>query len=356
MSEERLIEGINKLLMAIERPVRIMEVCGTHTVAIFRHGIRGLFPGLQFLSGPGCPVCVTSMPDVDRAILMSRLPGVTLATFGDMMRVPGSLGTLYEAKAAGADVRVVYSVLDALELAINGNKSVVFFATGFETTAPLAAAALHEARRRNIGNFFVYSVHKLVPPALRALLLTPELQVDGFLLPGHVSTIIGTSPYEFIASECKKPAVVGGFDAKDILEAAIMILSQLATGRADVEVQYRMAVREAGNPKAVSLLEEYFEPIDAYWRGIGLINGSGLGIKGDFSAFDALEAFPVAAPESSEPAGCSCGEVLKGLKIPAQCRLFGVRCTPENPVGACMVSTEGSCAAYYKYGGGSGNG
>ncbi|MDA8085605.1 MAG: hydrogenase formation protein HypD [Nitrospiraceae bacterium] len=356
---DRQVKGIRMMLGEIGRPVRLMEVCGTHTVSIFRHGLRGMFEGIRFLSGPGCPVCVTSSEDVDRAVLISREPGVILATFGDMMRVPGSLGNLDYARACGADVRIVYSALDALRMArAERTRRVVFFSTGFETTAPGAAAIIHEARKEGIKNFSVYSVHKLVPPALRALLSTPGLDVDGFLLPGHVSTIIGARPYEFIAADKGKPAVIAGFSAEDIISATLMLLGQMRQGRAAVEVQYQTAVRAEGNPKALALMEEFFEPASANWRGIGTIPASGLGIREGFSGFDAAKVFAGvlggmerAGAASSEPPGCSCGDVLRGLKIPAECRLFGKKCTPESPVGACMVSTEGSCAAYYKYGG-----
>ncbi|MDA8324615.1 MAG: hydrogenase formation protein HypD [Nitrospiraceae bacterium] len=356
---ERQVEGIRRLLVEIGRPVNLMEVCGTHTVSIFRHGLRGMFEGIRFLSGPGCPVCVTSGRDVDGAVLISRESDVALATFGDMMRVPGSLGNLDYARACGADIRIVYSALDALQMArMEKTRRVVFFSTGFETTAPGAAAIIHEAREEGIGNFSVYSVHKLVPPALRALLSTPGIEVDGFLLPGHVSTIIGVRPYEFIAADNGKPAVIAGFSAEDIIGATLMLLGQIRRGRAAVEVQYRTAVRAEGNRRALAMMEECFEPDSAWWRGIGAIPASGLRIREGFAAFDAARVFAMAlegvmsgrqsAP--SEPPGCSCGDVLRGLKIPTECRLFGKKCTPESPVGACMVSAEGSCAAYYKYG------
>lgn len=358
---KKQIEGIKKLLSEIGRPVKLMEVCGTHTVAIFRHGLRGMLEGVRFLSGPGCPVCVTAVQDVDRAVLVSREPEVIMTTFGDMMKVPGSLGTLDYAKACGADIRIVYSALDALQTArVERQKRVVFFATGFETTAPGAAAILHQARKEGIGNFSVYSVHKLVPPALEALLSTPGLDVDGFLLPGHVSTIIGVKPYEFISARNGKPAVIAGFSAGDIIAATLMALSQIRQGRGAVEVQYRAAVRAEGNPRALELIEECFEPAPAFWRGIGTIPESGLKIRQEFAAFDAARVFAGileknAAGENDlsadfSPAGCSCGDILRGLKIPPQCGLFGKKCKPETPVGACMVSAEGSCAAYYKYG------
>jgi hydrogenase expression/formation protein HypD len=352
----RLVEGIRRLASRIERrPVRLMEVCGTHTVAIFRHGLRSVLEDIEFLSGPGCPVCVTPQGDIDRIIAISKMPGVVVATFGDMMRVPGSAGSLYGARAESADVRVVYSVLDALELSRKEvGRRVVFFSAGFETTTPAAAAALLQAEREGLSNFYLYSVSKLVPPALDALLSAPEIKVDGFILPGHVSTIIGTKPYEFMAGKYKKPAVIAGFDAQEILETVLMLVCQIADGRAEVEIQYGKAVRPEGNLKAVAMIEECFERADSHWRGIGTMPASGLKIRERFSRFDAERAFDVQAPDAPEPKGCSCGKVLRGLLAPDRCPLFGKICTPESPVGACMVSTEGSCAAYYRFGGATG--
>ncbi len=347
------IRNALKLLMdSIERPVRLMEVCGTHTVAIFRHGIRDLLPdGITLLSGPGCPVCVTAIRDVDTAMAVSMQKGVIFTTFGDMMRVPGSKGSLFSAKAQGSDIRVVYSPLDALKIAEeNSDKEVVFFATGFETTSPSVAGTIMEAERKGVGNFYIYSVHKTVPPALRALLDSGEVRVDGFILPGHVSTVIGSLPYEFIASDYKKPSVITGFDAPDILSGIRMILEQFASGRAEVEIQYKKVVRREGNPQAVAILNRYFEPDDATWRGIGIIPMSGLKLREEFKHRDFRSVISVEVPEGDEHAtACSCGDVLKGIKIPPECKLFGKSCTPERPVGPCMVSSEGSCAAYYKY-------
>lgn len=352
---KRLADGINRLLKKIGRPVRLMEVCGTHTVAIFRHGLRGLFPGISFISGPGCPVCVTAQKDIDGAILMARLSGVALLTFGDMMRVPGALGSLDRARAEGADVRVVYSPLDAVSAAESERekKKIVFLAAGFETTAPLVAAALEIAHLSGLDNFFIYSVHKLVPPALSALLSDGRAGLDGFMLPGHVSTITGPRPYGFVAEEFHIPAVVTGFEAEEIMEGVLMLLGQIASGKAEVAVAYKKVVKDFGNPKALSIMDKYFEPFDAEWRGIGTIPGSGLKLKEQWARMDAERVFDFAltppAGVASEK-GCSCGEVLRGLKLPPACGLFGRACTPEHPVGACMVSAEGSCAAYYKYG------
>ncbi len=329
-----------------------MEVCGTHTVAVFRHGIRSILPEeILLLSGPGCPVCVTPVEDIDTAVEMARLPDVILATFGDMMRVPGSGVNLQEARADGSDIRVVYSPMDALDIAAaNPDKRVVFLATGFETTSPSVAATLCEADRKGVGNFLVYSNHKLVPPALRTLLGDDRVDVDGFILPGHVSTIIGAQPYEFISAEHEKPAVITGFEARDILEAIAMLLAQIVKGEPGVEIQYTRAVRPEGNPRAVALMETCFHPVDVRWRGIGKIAESGLSLREEFRHRDAPRVFGLAVEGGPEPAGCSCGDILKGIKVPTECPLFAASCTPESPVGACMVSSEGSCAAYYRYG------
>jgi hydrogenase expression/formation protein HypD len=348
---KEITDIIKKNMSAIGRPLRLMEVCGTHTVAIFRHGIRDLLPGgLMLLSGPGCPVCVTSIKDVDTAVELSKRGGVILTTFGDMMRVPGSRKALFGAKAEGGDIRVVYSPLDALDIAQNNReKKVVFFATGFETTAPSVAATVIEAERLGIDNFYIYPVHKTVPPALKALLDSDDVKVDGFILPGHVCTVTGTVPYDFIASRYHKPAVVTGFDAADILSGIAMILQQISARRAEVEIQYSKVVKKEGNPKAMAVMEECFEAEDAEWRGIGVIPGSGLGLRERYRGRDIRSVCDVDVPEASEPKGCSCGEVLRGIKVPTDCALFGKACTPERPVGACMVSSEGSCAAYYRY-------
>lgn len=350
---KKIAAAIKKLTERIGRPVKFMEVCGTHTVAIFRHGIRGVIPKeISLLSGPGCPVCVTPIKDVDAAIAIANLDGTILTTFGDMMRVPGSKKSLFHAQAEGARISIVYSPMDALKMAAeNKDKNIVFFATGFETTSPSIAGTLFEASRSGIDNFYIYSAHKVVPPALKALLDSPDLKIDGFILPGHVSTIIGTEPYEFIAADYSISSVVTGFDAEDILTAILMLLDQIALGRAAVEIQYTKVVRKEGNPKAMSLINEFFEPCDANWRGIGVIPGSGLKLRKQASRFDVSNVFNLDIPDAPEPKGCQCGQVLTGVKIPTDCRLFGKACTPEHPVGACMVSTEGSCAAYYKYSG-----
>ncbi len=356
MKDENITKKIRELKESIKNPVRLMEVCGTHTVAIFRHGIRDILPkDIVLLSGPGCPVCVTPIKDVDVAIALSKLDKVILATFGDMMRVPGSKQSFYEAQAEGAAIRIVYSPMDALKLAHeNKDKKVVFFATGFETTSPSIAGTLFEAERSKTDNFYIYSAHKTVPPALKALLDSGEVRVDGLILPGHVSTIIGSRPYKFIVSDYRVPSVITGFDAGDILEAIMMLLDQIASNNPALEIQYKRAVREEGNQKALSMIYEYFEPCDANWRGIGVIPQSGLKLKDTYNRWDVDNKFQMDIPDPKEPKACICGSVLRGIKIPTDCPLFGKACNPERPVGACMVSSEGSCAAYYKYGGFSG--
>jgi len=350
---KKVVERIHKLMDTIGKPIKLMEVCGTHTVSIFKHGVRDIIPKtISLLSGPGCPVCVTPIRDVDIAIAISKLDNHILTTFGDMMRVPGNKQSLFHAQAEGAHIRIVYSPMDALDLAEeNKDKKVVFFATGFETTSPSIAGTIFEAESKGVENFYIYSAHKIVPPALVALLNFPDLKIDGFILPGHVSAIIGTEPYEFIASDYKIPSVVTGFEANDILESVMMLLEQIASGRAAVEIQYTRVVKPEGNKKAMSLINTYFETCDANWRGIGVIPMSGLKLKDAFSRRDINRVLQIEVPEGQEPKGCQCGLVLRGVKIPTECRLFGKACTPEHPVGACMVSTEGSCAAYYKYSG-----
>jgi hydrogenase expression/formation protein HypD len=349
---KHMLEELHELTKHVGRPINLMEVCGTHTVEIFRHGIRDVIPkNITLLSGPGCPVCVTSIHDVDAAIAIARTPGVILATFGDMMRVPGSKESMLEARSEGADIRVLYSPLDALKLAQEDKgREVVFFGTGFETTSPLIAGTLEHAGQAGIKNFTVYAAFKLVPPALRALLDSPDVKVDGFILPGHVSAIIGKKPYEFVASHYHVPSVITGFEAKEIIEGIVMIVRQIVQNKASIEIQYRTVVREEGNPRAVALLQKYFEPTDTHWRGIGVILGSGLQCRAQYAAFNAHTKFNPQVTDTKEPDLCSCGDILRGVKLPNECPLFGAGCTPESPVGPCMVSTEGSCAAYYKYG------
>jgi hydrogenase expression/formation protein HypD len=325
-----------------------MEVCGTHTMAISRYGLRQLLPpGLRLISGPGCPVCVTSTHDLDKVVALARQPDITVATFGDLVRVPASHTTLAAERAAGADVRVVYSPLDALELAAaQPHRQLVFVGIGFETTAPGVAAAIAEAAARNLDNFSVISLHKTMPLALRALLDLGETAVTGFILPGHVSVITGTLCYEFLATEYGIGGVVAGFEPDDVLTALILIARQ---ERPAIEIAYRRAVKPEGNVAARALMERVFMPCDADWRGLGVIPGSGLAIRPEFGAHDAERRFVIETGPAEEPRGCACGEVLRGVRDPAECPLFGLRCTPEAPVGACMVSSEGACAARYRY-------
>jgi hydrogenase expression/formation protein HypD len=336
-----------------DHPLRLMEVCGTHTIAIFRSGIKSLLTeAVELISGPGCPVCVTPAGEIDQVIAMSQQLEAILATFGDLMRVPGSSSSLQQERARGADIRVILSPLDAVQIAQeNPQKVVCFFAVGFETTSPAIAAAVQEARRRGLDNFYLLSSQRLVPPAMRALLSNGKAAIDGFILPGHVSVIIGKAPYLFIAEEFGIPGVITGFEPLDILEGIYMLLRQIKEGGKAIEIQYTRAVKEQGNPRARAIMEEVFVPADVCWRGLGWIAQSGLELREEFTPMDAARVFNLPYIEASDPQGCMCAEVLQGLKRPIDCPLFGTRCTPDDPVGACMVSTEGSCAAYYKYAG-----
>jgi hydrogenase expression/formation protein HypD len=342
---------LEELHRSITEPIKIMEVCGTHTMAISRHGIRQAVPDeVTLISGPGCPVCVTANSDIDTYIEMSLLPNVIAATFGDMMRVPGTRMGLAEARSRGAKVQVVYSTLDALKLAReNPQSNIIFFGVGFETTAPTVAAALMEARESGLKNFFVQSVHKVVPPALEALSSTPELAIDAYLCPGHVTAIIGPEAYQPLADKYGLPCVIAGFEPADVIQALIMTAHQLSEKRSEVEIQYTRGVKNGGNPAARALMESVFTPCDAEWRGLGMIAGSGLALREEFRDHDALQHFQVDASYSREPKGCLCGAILTGLKTPRDCGLFAKSCVPEHPVGPCMVSSEGTCAAYYQY-------
>ncbi|MBU1694833.1 MAG: hydrogenase formation protein HypD [Verrucomicrobia bacterium] len=345
------IQAIRELAGGLGRTVRLMEVCGTHTMAAFRSGLRSLLPAnVQLLSGPGCPVCVTPIDYVDQAVALAQRPDTVVATFGDMIRVPGTEASLEQARARGAQVRVVYSPLDALaEARANPGTAVVFLGVGFETTAPTTAWALREAAR-DTPNFYVLCGHKTMPQAMAALLDGGEVCVDGFLCPGHVSVIIGSKPYEFIPQKYGLPCVVAGFEGEDMAAAIRMALKQLAEGRAEVEVQYTRSVTREGNAKAQAAIREVFEDSDAAWRGLGTLPGSGLRIRGEFSAHDAERLLAgLEIPPAREPAACRCGDVLRGACAPPECPLFGTLCTPGHPVGACMVSSEGTCAAYYQF-------
>lgn len=342
---------VHQLTAVSQKPVRLMEVCGTHTMAIFRHGIRALLPRtITLLSGPGCPVCVTAQGDIDAFVALSRRPDVTLTTFGDLMRVPGSGSSLQRETAEGADVRVVYSAMDAVQLAAGRpDREVIFLGVGFETTAPTIAAAIISARQMNLQNFSIYCAHKTVPVALKALMDNPLVQIDGFLLPGHVSVIIGLNAYRPFFDQYQIPGVVAGFEPVDVLRGVLELVTMLEKGRPGLDNAYPRAVTADGNTRAQQVLAKVFEPCDACWRGLGVIPGSGLSIRPEYADFDAVRRFDLEVVETPEPKGCACGEILSGTKTPPECALFRKACTPMNPVGPCMVSSEGTCAAYYRY-------
>ena len=353
---QRVIEGIDRLAaeLAATRngaPIRLMEVCGTHTMAIAKNGLRAVMPtNLILTSGPGCPVCVTANADIDVAIALAANHDLTITTFGDMLKVPGSYSSMNAEKGEGADVRVVYSPLDALALAqAHPELEVVFISVGFETTTPIIAATIKRAAAMELTNFSVYAANKTVPLALRALADDPDIALDGLLLPGHVSTIIGLEPYRFLADEFAIPGVIAGFEPLDILQGIYLLLQQLVDRRAAIEIGYARGVREEGNPLAVATMHEVFEPCDAVWRGLGVIPNTGLRIRDEFAPFDAVRRHAPQPCEPRETPGCACGEILRGVKTPPECRLFGRGCSPEHPIGPCMVSSEGSCAAFYRY-------
>jgi hydrogenase expression/formation protein HypD len=375
---KEIIAAITSQARELERPLTLMEVCGTHTVAIARGGIRELLPAnIKLLSGPGCPVCVTDTVDLDAVIDLAMRPEVIIATYGDLVRVPGSQSCLQEKRGEGARVQVVYSGLDALQLAEqNPDSEVVMIGIGFETTAPATAVVVEQARQRGLGNFSVLSLHKVVPPALRALLTDPEVKIDALINPGHVCTILGSEPFRFVAEEFKRPCVITGFEPIDILEAIWLILQQYRSKKWQVDIQYRRAVRPEGNPIAREYLDRFFQPNPARWRGLGVIPESGLTLRSEFADWDAAQKLGVvlsstdAMVELPEDSGdkaeigaginpgdnknnrqrCICGAILKGQKLPGDCPSFGQACTPLRPVGPCMVSSEGACAAYYRFG------
>ncbi|MGC8809200.1 MAG: hydrogenase formation protein HypD [bacterium] len=342
---------LKEIYQQAKQPVRLMEVCGTHTVSIARFGLRKLLPqNIELVSGPGCPVCVTSQRDLDKAIALAQLPQTIITTFGDMMRVPGSNSTLTEERAAGRKVRVVYSPLDALLVAQeNRDHKVIFLGVGFETTAPTVAATLLAARQKNIKNFEVLSLHKTIPHALKALLDLGEIKLNGFLLPGHVSAIIGAKPYEFLAREYGLACVISGFEPLDILQSILLLLRQINMGQPQIEIQYRRGVRAEGNQPAQEVMREVFEPADVEWRGLGMIPHTGLKLRKEWAEFDAALKNSVHLPEVAENKACRCGDVLRGVIRPAACPLFAKECNPQKPMGPCMVSSEGSCGAAFKY-------
>lgn len=340
---DRLLERIK----TIQNPIFLMEVCGTHTMAIARAGIRKMMPeNLKLLSGPGCPVCVTPQEVIDWTVELAKQRGVIITTFGDMVRVPGTKESLEIYHP-----RVVYSARDALAIAQeNPGKDIVFVGVGFETTSPTVAATILEAEERKIKNFFVIPAFKLIPPALEFIARSPRININGFILPGHVSTIIGSKPYEFIAKKYHIPGCITGFEPIDILIGIENLIEQILEKESRIDIEYKRVVKPEGNETAIRILNRVFEQIDSMWRGIGRIPKSGLGLRKEFQHFDATMRYDIKNIKSKEPKGCICGEILLGLKIPPDCPLFAKVCTPANPVGACMVSSEGSCAAYFRYG------
>ncbi|MFP4533314.1 MAG: hydrogenase formation protein HypD [Desulfobacterales bacterium] len=342
---------IEQIAAVSHHDLRIMEVCGTHTVSIFRNGIRTVLPeNVSLISGPGCPVCVTDQREIDTAIALAEQENVIIATFGDLIRVPGTFSSLQSEQAAGRDIRIVYSTFDAITLAKeNPEKNVVFLGIGFETTAPTIAASVLAAQKAGITNYFVYSAHKLMPPALKALMDLGVSRIDGFLLPGHVSVIIGTRAYADFFEKYRIPCVIAGFEPVDILQALFNLTEMINSGSPRLENAYTRAVTEAGNTEAIKIMHSVFEPCDASWRGIGRISGSGLRFRPDYASFDAKAYFDPDVPEAMPPKGCACGDILTGMLTPPECPLYKKKCTPVNPVGPCMVSSEGTCAAYYKY-------
>jgi hydrogenase expression/formation protein HypD len=359
VDEFRSADVARKLVTEIERLLepgrkyKFMEVCGGHTHTIYKHGIEDLLPpAIELVHGPGCPVCVIPMGRQDDAIAIAERPEVIFATFGDMMRVPASRGSLLDAKARGADVRMVYSPLDALRIAReHPDREVVFFAIGFETTAPSTALTLLRARAEGIRNFSVFANHVTIVPAIKAILDSPDLRLDGFIGPGHVSTVIGTRPYRFICREHGRPVAVSGFEPLDILQSVYLLARQLHEGRAEVENQYTRVVHENGNPRALAAIAETMELRTTFeWRGLGFISQSALKLRDAFADWDAELRYELPSVRVADPKACQCGEVLKGVIKPWECKVFGTACTPDRPIGTCMVSSEGACAAYYNYG------
>ncbi len=351
--DSKLARGLaRRIAQHSTKTIRLMEFCGGHTHAILRYGIRQLVPQtVELRSGPGCPVCVTATVDLDKAIALARLPDVIITTFGDMIRVPGSYSSLQKAKAEGADVRLVYSTIDAVEIAkANPEKPVIFIGIGFETTAPTIAASILKAQQEKMKNFYVLSLSKLTPPVTKALLDSGEVKLDGIVCPGHVSVIIGSHPYEFIPRNYGVACVISGFEPIDILLCIDKLVEQIEKGEPKVEIAYPRGVKPEGNRKARQLMDDVFEIGEANWRGIGIVPQSGLKIRAKYGQFDADKAFSVSLKRPREPKGCLCGDVIRGAAIPLECQLFKKVCSPESPVGPCMVSSEGACAAYYQYG------
>ncbi len=346
-----LISFIKKRSKKLKKEITIMEVCGTHTHSINRFGIKGLLPeNIRLVSGPGCPVCVTSIEDIDTSLFLAGKSETIFTIFGDMLRVPGSNGvSLEKIRSAGAEIKIISSVLNAITLAEEQpDKEIVFMGIGFETTSPTIAASVTIAKKKGLKNFSVFSAHKIIPPAVKILLDDEDINIDGFLCPGHVSIILGSQAYSIIP-ENKKAAVITGFEPVDILEGVLMIVDQIIEGKWEVQIQYKRAVKEEGNPTARAALDKVFDKAGSIWRGLGEIPESGLFFNSEYKSFDALERFDIPEIQSQENVGCSCGEILKGQMSPDECVLFKSVCTPKNPVGPCMVSSEGACSAFYKY-------
>ena len=345
---KKLVEKLNNI--SCEK-MNIMEVCGTHTMAIFRYGIRDILPSnINLISGPGCPVCVTPQSYIDTAMTLSEQDDVIIATFGDMMKVPGKKGSLSKKKAEGADIRIVYSPMDCLDMALkNPSKKIVFLSIGFETTAPMTAVTAIEAKKTNISNLFFFTAHKIVPPAMEALVQDKDIKIDGFLLPGHVSAIIGTKPYDFLSKEYNIPGVVTGFEPLDILQGLNTLVNLISKKDHRIDNEYKRIVKAEGNIIAEAYIAKAFDIVDSSWRGLGKIPKSGLEFNCEFESFDALKHFKINYVEYDGSPGCKCGEILKGKIKPTDCPLYKKLCTPENPVGSCMVSSEGTCAAYFRY-------
>ena len=350
----REIEALTADIVAAQGcPLQIMEVCGGHTHSIFKYGISNMLPAeIELVHGPGCPVCVLPMGRVDDCVALAEIPGVIFATFGDAMRVPGSRKSLLQAKADGADIRMVYSPLDALKLAReNPDREVIFFGLGFETTMPSTAFTVLQAEADGTKNFSLFCNHITIIPTMKAILDSPDMHIDAFLGPGHVSMVIGTKPYEFIAKRYRRPMVVAGFEPLDVLHSVWMVLKQIAEGRCEIENQYGRVAPYEGNAAALDAVTRVFELREFFeWRGLGSIDHSGVRMRAAYGAYDAERKFAVPSLKVADPAACQCGDVLKGLIKPHQCRVFGTACTPEKPLGALMVSSEGACAAYYQYG------
>lgn len=350
---ERIHTLVDEIPQAQDRPLQIMEVCGGHTHSIFRYGLEELLPDrIELVHGPGCPVCVLPMGRVDDCVAIAEQPDVIFTTFGDAMRVPGSKKSLQQAKAEGCDVRMVYSPMDALALARkHPDKKVVFFGLGFETTMPSTALTVKQAEKEGIKNFYLFCNHITIIPTIKAILDSPDMYIDGFLGPGHVSMVIGQAPYEFISAQYNRPLIISGFEPLDVLQSLLMVLEQLKAGEAKIENQYKRIVPDGGNMQALRAVSDVFELREFFeWRGLGSIDHSGVRIRDGYAQYDAERAFALPNLKIADPKSCQCGEVLKGVIKPWQCKVFGKQCTPETPMGALMVSTEGACSAYYSYG------